>query len=291
MFCAFPRRSLLLAIAWMIVAGLLALPRAAMADDSAGISVTGAGQAQTRPSTVEIDGTVSGDGELAADAMVKYRDTKKKALAAIDALKIPGLTVESQGPALTQANDPNAQMRMMQGMAADNTKSKVHVAENLKLLIKQADTIDSAKLLDTVLKVLDAARDAGLQVGPPPPANYYEMQIRAQSGESGDGLATFVIPDTTALRDDAYQKAMDDARTKAQRLAQLSGVKLGPVISVSDDGSGTNSNSRANLFAMMEGMATPQAGLTKEAKSGTLHEIQITVQLSVRFAILPADQK
>ena len=286
MICLFRPRCLLPLIGVTIAVGLLALPRAAIAEDNGGISVTGTGMAQTRPSTVEIDGTVAGDGELAADAMVKYRDTKKKALAAIDALKIPGLTVESQGQQLGQAIDPNTQMRMMQGMATDVGKTKVHVSENLKLTIKQADTIDPDKLMDTVLKVLDASRDSGLQVRPPPPSTYYEMQIRAQSGGGNEGLVTFIIPDTSALRDDAYQKAMDDARAKAQRLAQLSGVKLGPVISVNESGAG---NSRAALMAEMEGVPPPQGAQPKEAKSSTMHEIPVTVQLSVRFAILPAD--
>ncbi len=45
-------------------------------------------------SSVEITATVSGDAELAADATVKYRDTSRRALEALNGLKIAGLTVE-----------------------------------------------------------------------------------------------------------------------------------------------------------------------------------------------------
>ena len=48
-----------------------------------GITVSGSGEVKSKPNVVEISATVSGDAELAADAIVKYRDTKRRGLKAI----------------------------------------------------------------------------------------------------------------------------------------------------------------------------------------------------------------
>ena len=47
------------------------------------------------------------------------------------------------------------------------------------------------------------------------------------------------------MREEAYKKAMEDAKTRAQKLADLAGVKLGPILSVHDGGQkGRRPNSR-----------------------------------------------
>ena len=63
--------------------------------------------------------------------------------------------------------------------------------------------------MDTMLKVLDTARDSGLTLGdgsirnynyyPPPPA---------------PSLINFKIADTAAMRDEAYKQAMEDAKSQ-----------------------------------------------------------------------------
>jgi uncharacterized protein YggE len=72
--------------------------------------------------------------------------------------------------------------------------------------------------LDTAGKVLSAATSAG--------ANQL-FGIR------------FEIEDPSALQAEARKKAVEDARARAERLAQLAGVKLGPAVSISEiDGGG-----------------------------------------------------
>jgi uncharacterized protein YggE len=49
----------------------------------------------------------------------------------------------------------------------------------------------------------------------------------------------FEIEDPSTLQGEARQKAVADARTRAERLAQLAGVKLGPAVSIMElDGGG-----------------------------------------------------
>jgi uncharacterized protein len=51
---------------------------------------------------------------------------------------------------------------------------------------------------------------------------------------------SFEIEDPSALQVEARKKAVEDARARAERLAQLAGVKLGPAVSISEsDGGGS----------------------------------------------------
>ena len=210
---------------------LAAVPRARA--DQLGITVSGSGQVKSKPTEVEIGALISGEAELTNDAMVKYRDAKKRALAAIEGLKLANLSIESTGISISQALDPNAQQMMMQGRAANIGKPKVQASESLKITLKGVDKLGADALMDIVMKVIDTGRDAGLQIGPPTPTNYYQMQMEMQSGQS-QGMLQFKINDATSQREDAYKKAMEDAKSKAQRLADLAGVKLGGIISIHD---------------------------------------------------------
>lgn len=92
-------------------------------------------------------------------------------------------------------------------------------------------------------------------VAPPPPqlprgfynaSNSVEVTIRKlEDAGKVIGAATasganqlygihFEIEDTTALVGEARQKAVQDAHARAERLAELAGVKLGPAVSISE---------------------------------------------------------
>ena len=262
----------------LLLLGLVAFAHPCAADDNTtGITVTGQGTVKARPSEAEILATVSGEGELAADANVKYIDARKKAVDSINAMNNSDLSVELQGPVIEQATDPAAQMRMMQGMGTDTGKQQVRVSENLKVLLKNIDKVDPAKLVQTIVKIVDAGRDAGLQVGPAPAQNYYQMQMQAQSG-TGASIVTFELPDKSQAEQEAYQKAIEDARTKAQRIADLSGIKLGRVLSVTDQE--TAGNAIANPYINI-----PAPPDDKQLQTAALTEIPVTVRLVVRFDI------
>jgi uncharacterized protein YggE len=248
-----------------------------------GISVTGIATVKAKPTEVEIDGTISGEGELANDASVKYHDSKKKVTAGIEAMKNPDLTLKSDGSEVHEAVDPQQQQRIMQGMGGGETpKVRVQISEHMVLKLKNIDKLDPDKLLETVLKLIDTSRDAGLTIGPPPATNYYQMQIQAQNG-GADALVAFKIPDITDIQNDAYKQAIADAKAKAQRLADLSGVKLGKVRSVQDE----QPAAQRQVFNPYIGMMTggEDHATDKEASSNSFGEIPVTVRLNVQFEI------
>ncbi len=260
---------------------LLSASHGAHADQS-GITVSGAGSVKSKPTEVEIGAMVSGEAELTNDAMVKYRDAKKRALAAIEGLKLAHLSVESAGVSVSQVLDANAQQMMQQGRAANVGKPKVQASESMKITLKGVDKIAAEALMDTVMKVIDTGRDAGLQIGPATPSNYYQLQMMQQSGQ-GQGMLQFKIGDSTAQREQAYKEAMEDAKKKAARLADLAGVKLGRIVSVQDGGPAKGDNpAMAQWMAMYGGGGqTDPSDLT----STLLADITLKVTLTVQFEI------
>src|SRR5690348_14981796 len=271
------------AITVTVIALLILLAAPLRAADTDGITVIGNGEAKSRPTQVEISGLVAGDAELAADAIVKYRDAKKHAVDALNNLKLPSLSIESEGFTVNQAIDQNMQMQMMRGMnPGANAKAKVQVAEKLKLVLKGLDKIENEKLMDTLLKVLDTAKDNGLVVGPGLPQNYYQMQIAMQQGQ-GQSMITFKLPDPKDLRDAAYKDAMDNAKVRAQRLADLSGVKLGKILSIREGAVGASPNVNISYDPYGNQMRAQAEG--SDLTSQMFTEIPMKVALTVQFEI------
>jgi uncharacterized protein YggE len=262
-----------MSIASVMLACICFFTPAARAQDNSGITVSGSGKASGKPTVIEIPCLVSGDAELTADALVKYRDARKHAVEAIDGLKIPGLSIESKGYSVKDYVDQTAQQQaMMRGQGVVSSKQKISVVEQLKIVIKDADKMDQSTVMDTMLKVLDTVRDAGLTLGDGTPrnVNYYPPPPLP-------ALINFKIADSSALREAAYKQAMEDARTQAQKLADLAGVKLGRIISVHDAGQKAG---RPN----QDENGSPQPS-SDELVSSTFDEIPLAVKLTVQFEI------
>src|SRR4051812_30353255 len=136
-----PRLTRLLPVLLLLAA--LAPPARAADADGAGnsktITVTGSGEAKGRPTVVEMSATISGEAELAADAVVKYKDARRRAVKAIEDLKIPSLSIDSRGFTLSQGVDAQQQQMMMRGQMVTSTKQRVLVTEPLRLLVKGVD--------------------------------------------------------------------------------------------------------------------------------------------------------
>jgi len=285
------RPSLISALLVVIAAMLIAAPLAkAEGNDQPasgeGISVAGSGEVKAKPKVVEINATVTGEAELAADAIVKYRDARRRAVDALNGLKLEGLKIDSNGFSVAQGMDSAQMQAMMQGNTAPAGKQRVSITEQLKLNLTVQDRYKDEELMDMVLKVLDTGRDAGLLIGRTPPRNYYEMQMYYNNGGATQGnLVSFKLAETDALREQAYKMAMDDARKKAERLANLAGVKLGRILSVKDAVAVGNNGSGGEQMAMMAmyGVAMPPE--QQELTSSVFKEISVKVNLAVQFEI------
>lgn len=233
-----------------------------------GFTVTGKGFVAAKPNRLEIDLEVSAASELTADAIVKYRDAKRRLQEAFTALKLDNVAVEERGLLVDQKGaDFNPYFFDYQ----PNRKAKVEVQLTRKLIVKCSDIrkMDEEALLQLVAKLLDVAQDAGGKVGATqnPYANYYFGYRNQQSG-----LVRFILDDFDKLEEEAYAKAVADAEARAGRLAKLSHVKLGSVTAVREVSSpGPRETGQEDDI--------PQ----KRLESARFQEIPVRVELMVRF--------
>jgi uncharacterized protein YggE len=233
-----------------------------------GFTVTGKGFVAAKPNRLEIDLEVSAASELTADAIVKYRDAKRRLQEAFTALKLDNVAVEERGLLVDQKGaDFNPYFFDYQ----PNRKAKVEVQLTRKLIVKCSDIrkMDEEALLQLVAKLLDVAQDAGGKVGPTQnPFAYYYYGYRNQQS----GLVRFILDDYDKLEEEAYAKAVADAEARAGRLAKLSHVKLGSVTSVREVSSpGPRETGQED--------DVPQ----KRLESARFQEIPVRVELMVRF--------
>ncbi len=181
----------------------LAVPLTATAslaeDRHATISVTGEGQVMTVPdmATLSLGVTVTGDTAKAA------LDANSAALAAvIERLKTAGIDpkdIQTSGLSLGPAYDYSA--------SSSTQKVTGYTATNMVTV--------QVRAIDSVGSVLDASVTDG--------ANML------------NGIS-FGLQDPVPASDEARTKAVADARHKAELLAGAAGLKLGPILSMADQG-------------------------------------------------------
>lgn len=246
-----------------------------------GITVLGVGLSEAAPDTAELIGVVTGDAELAADALIKFRDNKRRAVDAIEALEIEGLGIEGEGFTVTTASGANQMQMIMRGQTPDPSAAQVRVTERLKITLSGVDAMSEEAMSEAITHIIDACKDSGVALGSAI-TSMIELQLR---GNNPQPLAVFRLSNPGAIQDQAYESAMADARANAQRLANLAGVRLGKVTSVAqtqgpsdEDGGGRNA-----MIAMMYGMA----GKAKDNKpsSDSFTTLSVTVNLRVQFEI------
>jgi len=85
----------------------------------------------------------------------------------------------------------------------------------------------------------------------------------------------FTIDDPSKLQDEARAEAVKDAQTKAERLADLAGVKLGKPISISESGAAPPMPSREALLG----------GAASDVSPIEPGEMEVTLDVQVLYAI------
>ncbi|HEY2759387.1 MAG TPA: SIMPL domain-containing protein [Pirellulales bacterium] len=264
-----------------------------------GITVTGSGEAMVRPNRLEIGVKAAVSAELTADAVVKYRDTLKRTKETIEKLKIDhlevadrGVNVANLGPA-TQQNGNMVFVNQQGGMQGNNgmpPKQEVAISKTLRVTIQGIDKLQEEDVIALVAKLLDVAKDAGLSVS--------GANTNGATGADGqplpDALVQFVADDLVIARKEATDKAFQQAKEKAQHIADLAGVRLGAAAAVEElssvggnsDESGTEDVQSA-IYSLVGG---PAEGLG-HIQSNSLGEMPLRVNLRVRFPLEPKGDK
>jgi len=256
-------------------------------DNTPGIVVQGTGDVRAKPNLIEIQLRSSAKAELTGDAIVKYRDAKRRTLAAFTGLKIENIEIEEEGLSITPGNAAEMMQMMWRGMAQTSSKTQIELASTLIVRLKGVDTLSPEEITETIGKILDVAQDSGATVGPS--SDEAAMAWRYGRMQQG-GIVKFVLSDLDQIREQAYAKAADDARARATRQAKLFGVEVGDVLSVQETFVSGEKESMHNQpwYYYEYGGNNSQAEKSPRITSDSLTEIPFRVKLLVRFAIKPS---
>ena len=254
-----------------------------------GISVKATGVVKLRADVLELDAQVSGNAELAGDAITKYRSNRLRAVEAIEALQIPELKVKSGRIEITSSPDAAAQQARMRGMVATPSANRpLNVAEPLSIRIDGIDKLTNDQILETLVKIVDAGKDAGITLGGSDGQPVYNPYTGSYN-TSGAGMARFRLSDVEGARQKAFEEAMKNAKRQAERLAKLANLNLGQIRSINETTATSNTPQQSNPYiSMLASSADKEAELFASA---SLQEITVSASIDVEFAVEAVDVK
>ena len=213
-----------------------AAPALADSDFPAAVSVTGEASISAPPDLALVDAGVASDAKTAREASDANNTAMAKVLAALKAANIDAKDIQTSRLSLQPQYAPNrAGPTAIAGYRASN-----------RVTVRIRDVGKVANVIDTL-------------VG---------------AGANDVGNISFEVSEASKLLDDAREKAVADARRKAEIYAKAAGVTLGVPLSIAEAGS------PAPVFRAK--MAAPMAAAPTPIAQG---EQTLSVSVSVTWAI------
>ncbi len=264
-----------------VVFALLLSP-AALAQQ--GITVTAVGEAYAVPDVLVIAGTLSESAESAEDSVVAFRDSRRRAIKAIELLDLPGLRVSPGALRVTRGGLAGAGMgiAVAGGIAGEDVMpGSTVISQSVVIEVPGIDAMEQEAVIDLILAITSAAADAGIAIGEMSSEDMMMMQFG--QGAPATDLAGFKVSEPDAAAQQSAEDAMAQARAKAQRLADLAGVRLGRVTAivetpVTDEADSTNGYMELIWGLTGEDNADPDT-------HPALEPIPVRTQLTVTYAI------
>jgi uncharacterized protein YggE len=220
-------------------AALLATPAVAQPVPPAAISVTGEASVSVPPDLAQVDGGVTSDGKTAREASDTNNAAMGKVLLALKGAGIDEKDYQTSRLSLQPQYAPNRSgPSPVVGYRASN-----------RVTIRVRDITKVANVIDVL-------------VG---------------AGANEVGGINFMVSQASKLLDDAREKAVADARRKADIYAKAAGVTLGEPLSISEEGS--------SVPLYRGKMAAPMAAGAQVAQG----EETLSVTVSVTWAIKPKE--
>jgi uncharacterized protein len=201
-----------------------------------GIAVTGTGRVAVRPDTGVIDVGVEARAARLSDATAEVERKMRDVLAAVKAAGVRDADVRTT----IYAIDPVAEPRQPGDASARIIGYRVSNVVQVR-----------ARDVDSLGRILDASVAAGANV------------VRN---------IHFTLGDPTRVEAEARALAMQDASARARQIAAAAGVRLGPLLSVTESAP-----------------ARPVARMSVATMAGPVEpgQLEITVSLDARYAIEP----
>jgi len=233
------------------------------------ITVEGAGTALVKPDVAEIRTTLSGSANLASEAEKKYRDHRRRALELLHQLRFKEMAIEERGPAIAPSVAVNGQQGfvvwnnvVVQG--GNQQSTGFNFVEPLVIRLPSIDRMKNDEVIGDVVKILDAAKDAGMPVA--------GVQFKSTRIE--------------ASRTAAIRAAVEAARQKAELLASLSHARVGPILSIQETTPAAVGNDNAQPQVADADEAIALANLNIQAAGmSRLSAIVVRATVNVEFAL------
>jgi uncharacterized protein YggE len=219
---------------------LLAAPALAESDFPPAISVSGQGTISVPPDLAHIDAGVASDAKTAREASQANNTAMAKVLAALKGAGIDDKDYQTSRLSLEPQYAPNR---------SGPTPIVGYRASN-RVTITLRDVTQVASVIDTL--VAAGANDVG---------NVY-----------------FSVSQASKLLDDAREKAVADARRKAEVYAKAAGVTLGAPLSISEEGSAMP------VFRAKVAAAMPAALPTPVAQGEEILSVNVAVTWAIKQA-------
>ena len=253
------------------------------------IRVTGSGAANASPNQVIVRGTLMASDESVEDAAKNFAEAKNAFEKVIGGDTHPELTVEFAGEKLATggAMDAAAAFAVPDDFGGpveiDAAGQQFSLSEDVVLRLAIKSEMEREGITKKLGGVIDAATKAGLSLGNAPNAMFAAMGM---SGASS--IVQFELDEKgqTALRSRAYKAAFNDARARAAALAELSGGRLGKVVSVEEVTTKETGNDLETL--QMNMLSRMFGGAVGAARDGIDYNGQIeqTQDLVVTFELV-----
>lgn len=215
------------------------------ASPTGGITVVGIGQVSAAPDLAQINVGVTTDGTEIKQAVT---DNNNKMSALLDSLKAAGIAekdIQTMNFSVSVDQQPVPTKGTVDNVSPESPAPVYHVNNQVQVTVR-----DLSKLSD----ILDKS---------------------VTSGANTIFGVSFSFSDPSKLQDDARAKAVADAKSRAEKLAQLEGLTLGNVLSVQEvSGMPGPIFDAARSSYGMGGGAPIQTG-----------DMQVTVNLQVSYSI------
>lgn len=229
----------------LLIVAMAVAPACAEADSHGGavrsISVTGQGEAAGRPDQAQINAGVQTVAATVVEASRQNQEIVERIMQALDEHGIERDRVQTTNYSIWP------EQRHDQGRSDEVRITGYHVSNLVNVTVDDVDKVGA---------VLAAVTNAG--------------------ANSIHGI-NFGVADTAELEERARAEAMADARRRAESLAELAGVELGEVLSISmNGGGGFPMPMMGGRMAMAE--AAPAPGISPGQHS-------VSVQVQVSYAI------
>ena len=208
------------------------------------LTVSGQGQATTQPDLATINLGVSTRAATAAEAMTQNAGAQAKVIETLKAEGIEARDIQTSGLNLAPVLDytDDGQPPKLTGYAAQNS-----------VTVRMRDIAGLGLVLDKLIA----------------------------SGANDISGITFSREDMTATEDEARGKAVADARRRAETMAAAAGMKLGPLMALSDQPVDSGP------------MPMPRMAMAAEAKMGgapvEAGELSVVTQVTAVYVLRPMD--